>query len=87
MKAETDILGDAAVVEMATADAVDMVADAVVATIATTTTPTPTPTPTIKPNLIHLDSILLMSGISFSFEVHDKIWKEHDKKGKQGETK
>ena len=56
---ETDILGGASMAELATAGVVDMVADAVVATIAITATPKP------KPNLIHLDSILLLIGITF----------------------
>ena len=53
MKAETDVLGDTAAVKMATVGMVGVV----MATIATTPTP--------KPNLIHLDSILLLSGINF----------------------
>ena len=57
MKVETGILGDVAVVEMSTAAIVDVVVDMVMATIAAMATP--------KPNLIHLDSIPLLSGINF----------------------
>ena len=66
MKVETDVLGDMAEVEMATAGMVDMVvAAAVMATIVITPTP--------KPNLIHLDFILLLSGINFLLKSMTKF--------------
>ena len=58
MIAETDVLGDAAVVKMAMVGMADMVADVDAATIITTTTPT-------KPNLIHLDFILRLNRTNF----------------------
>ena len=58
MKVETDILGDMAAVKMATAGMADVVADVAVAIIVTTTTPA-------KPNLIHPDFILRLSGTNF----------------------
>ena len=62
MKAEMDILGEVVAVKISTEGMADMVEDMVMATIITTTIPT-------KPNLIHPDFILLLSGTNFPLKI------------------
>ena len=76
MKAETDTLGDAVVVEMATVGMVNVV----VATIATVAAPTPKPR-----NLILLNFIPLLSGIDFLLQSMMKFRRNAIRKANKAE--